>query len=321
MYDIAEDIARWLAAGESVQVAQLVETQGFSSRDPAAALAWTDGASVGVLPGIAPSALDGRGLIDVTVADADAVASGLSCGGVARVVVQDAAAFPADVWPRLARREPLCIVHDIGSGATRVYTAVEVRDAADRPAGGEIPRLFARGTSASAVFADELAVVTLWPPTALLVVGDGNIADALAAAAGLLEWTAEVTNDAQTAGDRAAALTPSDAVVVLSHDRAVDVPALAAALSGRAGYIGGLGARHTQAARRDGLLAGGIDEAALARIHGPAGLDIDAHTPAEIAVSITAEILASRSGASGGPISGRDGPVHVGGVHAPPPRY
>jgi xanthine dehydrogenase accessory factor len=321
MYDIAEDIARWLAAGESVQVAQLVETQGFSSRDPAAALAWTDGASVGVLPGIAPSALDGRGLIDVTVADADAVASGLSCGGVARVVVQDAAAFPADVWPRLARREPLCIVHDIGSGATRVYTADDVRDAADRPAGGEIPRLFARGTSASAVFADELAVVTLWPPTALLVVGDGNIADALAAAAGLLEWTAEVTNDAQTAGDRAAALTPSDAVVVLSHDRAVDVPALAAALSGRAGYIGGLGARHTQAARRDGLLAGGIDEAALARIHGPAGLDIDAHTPAEIAVSITAEILASRSGASGGPISGRDGPVHVGGVHAPPPRY
>jgi xanthine dehydrogenase accessory factor len=321
MYDIAEDVARWLAAGKPVRIAQLVETQGFSSRDPAAALAWTDGASVGALPGIEPSALDRPGLVDVTVSDADAVATGLSCGGVARVVVQDAAAYPADVWQRLARREPLCIVHDVGSGATRVHTADDVRDAADRPAGSEIPRLFARGTSASAIFADELAVVTLWPPTALLVVGDGNIAAALAAAAALLDWSAEVTNDAQTAADRAAALTPSDAFVVLSHDRAVDVPALAAALGGRAGYIGGLGARRTQAARRDGLLALGLGEDELARIHGPAGLDIDAHTPAEIAVSITAEILASRSGASGGPISRRDGPVHVGGVHAPPPRY
>jgi xanthine dehydrogenase accessory factor len=321
MYDIAEDVARWLDAGKPVLVAQLVETQGFSSRDPAAALAWTDGASVGALPGIEPSALGGRGLVDVTVTDADAVASGLSCGGVARVVVQDAAAYPADVWQRLARREPLCIVHDVAAVTTRVHTADDVRDAADRPAGSEIPRLFARGTSASAIFAEELAVVTLWPPTTLLVVGDGNIAEALAAAAALLDWSAEVTNDAQTAADRAAALTPSDAFVVLSHDRAVDVPALAAALAGRAGYIGGLGARRTQAARREGLLALGIGEDELARIHGPAGLDIDAHTPAEIAVSIIAEIVATRSGASGGPISGRDGPVHVGGVHAPPPRY
>ena len=90
-------------------------------------------------------------------------------------------------------------------------------------------------------------------------------------------------------------LTESDAVLVLSHDREVDGPALAAALAGRAGYIGALGSRRTQQARRDWLTERGVSEDALARIYGPAGLDIDAHTPAEIAVSIAAEILASRS--------------------------
>jgi xanthine dehydrogenase accessory factor len=58
-----------------------------------------------------------------------------------------------------------------------------------------------------------------------------------------------------------------------------------------------------------------------ARIHGPAGLDIDAHTPGEIAISVTAEILASRSGSSGGALRDRGGPVHTAGVSAPPPRY
>ena len=111
---------------------------------------------------------------------------------------------------------------------------------------------------------------------------------------------------------------------MLSHDRATDVPALAAALGGNAGYVGALGSRHTQAARRDGLEERGVSPDALDRIHGPAGLDIDAHTPAEIAVSIVAEIVmtrGARSGGTGGSISRRDGPVHTAGVNAPPPRH
>jgi xanthine dehydrogenase accessory factor len=161
----------------------------------------------------------------------------------------------------------------------------------------------------------------MWPPTTMLIVGDGLIADALADVGVLLGWAATVTNDPVAAAEVAATLRDSDAVVVLSHNRDVDVPALAAVLAGRAGYVGALGARHTQAARREGLLGREVSDAALARIHGPAGLDIDAHTPGEIAVSIVAEVLASRSGASGGSISHRDGPVHSGGVSAPPPRY
>ncbi len=334
MYELATNIADWRGAGKTVHVAQVVETRGFSSRDPAAALVWTDEGDIGgaLFPGVDSDLtafgdqVDGR-LVETTVSDRDAVASGLSCGGVARVLVQNAAAYPDEVWDRLARREPVCLVHEIAGdapGRTAVYTPADVRSAAQLPGGQDIPRLFARGTSATALIAEgdtSLAVVTLWPQTALIVVGNGMIADALADVAGVLGWSVAVTNDAEAAAETAATLTESDAIVVLSHDRAVDVPALAAVLAGRAGYVGALGARHTQSARREGLLDRGVAEDQLARIHGPAGLDIDAHTPGEIAVSIIAEIVATRSGSTGGSISERGGPVHTGGVHAPPPRY
>jgi xanthine dehydrogenase accessory factor len=334
MYSVAAQVATWLDAGDSVHVAQIVETRGFSSRDPSAALAWTENGQVAgaLFPGVDSDLtafgdeVDGR-LVETSVSDRDAVAAGLSCGGLARAIVQNAAAFPPDVWDRLDRREPMCLVHEI-IGDTRARTHVfgqgDVRRAAQLPGGADIPRLFARGVSATALVNEadsSLAVTTLWPPTTLVVVGDGQIADALADAAALLGWASTVTNDADSVAELAGSLAESDAVVVLSHDREVDVPALAAVLAGRAGYIGALGSRGTQAARRDGLTGRGIDTDQLARIHGPAGLDIDAHTPGEIAVSIVAEVVASRTGSSGGSISARRGPVHNGGVSAPPPRY
>lgn len=334
MYDIAADVARWLADGRSVHVAQVVATQGFSSRDPSAAFAWTDaGERAGaLLPGIddmlvqSGPQLDGH-LAELTVSDAAAVAAGLACGGVATVLVQDARAYPADTWQRLERHEPVCLVSEIAPeqpATTVLFTPADVSGATRSGGEVDIPRLFARGVGATALTRDSgtaLVVVCLWPIPELLVVGDGNIATALTDAAALLGWNATVTDDPAVAAEHTRRLTESDAVVVLSHDRATDVPALATALSSRAGYVGAMGARHTQAARREGLLERGVDPELLARIHGPAGLDIDAHTPAEIAVSIVAEILAVRSGASGASISRRDGPVHSGGVHAPPPRY
>jgi xanthine dehydrogenase accessory factor len=334
MYDIAEQVQGWLAEGRRVQLAQVVATRGFSSRDPAAGLAWTSGGECvgGLFPGL-DEELVGTGadlagaLTERTPSDADAVRGGLSCGGVASILVQDAAALPAQLWARLARREPLCLVSVVRPDhpvTTELFRPVDVRDAARIPGAHDVPRLFARGTSASALIAEQdatIAAVTLWPPTSLLVVGDGTIASALADAAALLGWASTAVNEADRAIDLATSLTESDAVVVLSHDRAVDVPALDAVLSSRVGYVGGLGSRATQAARREGLLARGIPAERVALIHGPAGLDLDAHTPAEIALSIVAEILATRSGSSGASISRRDGPVHTGGVHAPPPRH
>jgi xanthine dehydrogenase accessory factor len=88
------------------------------------------------------------------------------------------------------------------------------------------------------------------------------------------------------------------AIVTLAHDPRQDDLALTAALDTEAFYIGALGSRSSAAARRERLKSLGFTAAQLARIHGPAGLDIGSKRPAEIAVSILAEITAIRNGLS-----------------------
>jgi xanthine dehydrogenase accessory factor len=83
------------------------------------------------------------------------------------------------------------------------------------------------------------------------------------------------------------------AIVTLTHDPKLDDPALAAALRSPAFYIGALGSRKTHAKRLQRLAADGFSDTDLGRIHGPVGLDIDAVTPAEIAVSILAQVIAT----------------------------
>ena len=82
------------------------------------------------------------------------------------------------------------------------------------------------------------------------------------------------------------------AVVTLTHDPKLDDPALEVTLRSPAFYVGSLGSRRTQAKRHERMRALGLEEQARARIHGPVGLDIGARSPAEIAVSIMAEITA-----------------------------
>ena len=106
------------------------------------------------------------------------------------------------------------------------------------------------------------------------------------------------------------ALTHSTPIVVLSHDPKFDLPALRCALRSEAPYIGLLGSRRSQAARRDSLRAEGFDERALSRLHGPAGLDIGGTTAAETAISILAEIIASRHERIGTPLSTTSEPIH-----------
>jgi xanthine dehydrogenase accessory factor len=84
--------------------------------------------------------------------------------------------------------------------------------------------------------------------------------------------------------------------VTLTHDPKLDDPALDRALKSDAFYIGALGSRRTHAARLKRLAALGHSEAAMAQIKGPVGLDIEAVTATEIAVSVVAEIIAVRRG-------------------------
>ena len=110
------------------------------------------------------------------------------------------------------------------------------------------------------------------------------------------------------------AATPVDdrtVVCVLTHDEKFDLPLLAVALRADLGYVGAMGSRRTHERRVARLLEAGLGADELARLHSPIGLDLGASTPAETAVSILAEVLAARTGASGEPLGRRDGPIHA----------
>jgi xanthine dehydrogenase accessory factor len=105
-------------------------------------------------------------------------------------------------------------------------------------------------------------------------------------------------------------LGPRDVVLVFTHDRKFDEPALKAALATGAGFVGALGSRVTQEDRKRRLREAGVDDASIGRIAGPVGIDIGARTPAETAVSILAEVIAHRAGRSVVGLSDTTGPIH-----------
>ncbi|MGZ0150742.1 XdhC family protein [Kribbella sp. WER1] len=102
------------------------------------------------------------------------------------------------------------------------------------------------------------------------------------------------------------------ALCVLTHDPKFDVPLLELALRTDAGYIGAMGSRRTHEDRWARLRAAGVSEAELTRLSSPTGLDLGARTPEETAISIAAEIIASRSAASARPLSTTTGRIHGG---------
>jgi xanthine dehydrogenase accessory factor len=127
----------------------------------------------------------------------------------------------------------------------------------------------------------EVFVEVVLPPPTLIAVGGVHITIALMSLAKKAFQQIPITR--------------STAIAMLTHDPKLDDPALKIALPSPAFYIGALGSRTTQAKRRQRLLAEGVTEAQLDRLHGPIGLDIGAGTPEEIAMSIMAEIVAAQN--------------------------
>jgi xanthine dehydrogenase accessory factor len=105
-------------------------------------------------------------------------------------------------------------------------------------------------------------------------------------------------------------LGPRDAICVLTHDHKFDVPAIAAALKTRAGYLGAMGSRRTHEGRTARLVDAGVAPEDVARVMSPIGLDIGARTPEETAISICAEIIALRTGRKAGSLRDTAGPIH-----------
>jgi xanthine dehydrogenase accessory factor len=105
-------------------------------------------------------------------------------------------------------------------------------------------------------------------------------------------------------------LGPRDAICVLTHDPKFDVPAVKAALGTRVGYLGAMGSRRTTDDRNRRLREEGVTDDDLQRVMAPIGLDLGARTPEETAVSIVAEIIASRTGREAPSLRDRDGSIH-----------
>ena len=173
-----------------------------------------------------------------------------------------------------------------------------------------------------------LYLVAQTPPRCLIF-GAVDFAGALSAAATLLGYRVTVcdaravfaTPDRFPTAAEVVVEWPSDylartetdartVVCVLTHDEKFDLPLLATALTLDVAYVGAMGSRRTHERRMLRLRQAGVSDAALARLHSPIGLDLGASSPAETAVSILAEVLAARSGASAEPLRDRPGPIH-----------
>jgi xanthine dehydrogenase accessory factor len=310
VYDIAVSVAACLRAGTRVDVAWAVQADGFGerpesgsgaarARDVTEALAITPGGGrIGaVLRGAANDQLAEfardrpNRLVRVNVSDVEAQLAGLPAGGQAHCLLVEATRLPADLWERLRRRDPICLVARLDRDQVTSVDLYDRDTVAD--AGEPAARLFGRAAS-DALMTDDAVITVLWPVPKLVIVGAGPIVDALRANADLLGWRVQVASEPSRATGLIAGLSALDNVVVAGHDLELAGTALQAALASEAGYIGALANRRTQQARADWLAYRGVTD--LSRIHTPAGLDIGSRTPPEVAVAIIAEALAVRSG-------------------------
>jgi xanthine dehydrogenase accessory factor len=186
----------------------------------------------------------------------------------------------------------------------------ELAAAAEQAVQSDRSTILTRGAAGDTGELGELFLHVYNPRLRLIVVGAVHIAQALCPMAALAGFQVIVVDprtafatEARFPGVELCTEWPDNAlselgldrrtaVVTLTHDPKLDEPALAAALAGDSFYIGALGSNKTQAARLRRLRQQGIDEADLARIHGPVGLNIGAKSAAEIAVSILAQMIA-----------------------------
>lgn len=211
-----------------------------------------------------------------------------------------------------AAARPAVLLTDLATGAQAVLESGAV-SCGDLPVGGALvsaaDEALRRDASTVVDAAGQRTYIGVFnPPRRLAVVGAVHIAQPLVAIVEQLDyritlidprdaWATDerfpgVSLDRRWPGEALADLAPDarTAVVALTHDPKLDEPALAVALRSPCFYIGALGSRRTHARRLERLREEGFDDAQLARIRGPVGLDIGAVSPAEIALSIAAEL-------------------------------
>ncbi|MBR9840653.1 MAG: XdhC family protein [Rhodobacteraceae bacterium] len=308
---IPETALAWHREGKGAVLATVIQTWGSAPRRVGAQLAISGQAEIegSVSGGCVEGAVIVEALevlesgeareLEFGVSDDDAFAVGLACGGTIRVLVEPVGKVLTEelltaLCEARAARRPVAYVADLATGARRLdESGHETRFRMDRSGFEEDGRTF---------------VAIHNPPLRLAIVGAVHIAQALVPMARIAGYDPVIVDPRETFGasarfpgetllndwpDEAVAKLGLDgrtALVLLTHDPKLDDPALELALRSGCFYIGALGSTRTQAKRVERMTAAGFSEAEIGRIHGPVGLDIGASGPAEIAVSILAEM-------------------------------
>lgn len=266
------------------------------------------------------------------ISDDQAWSVGLACGGTIEVLVQpdvpDAVVAAAraqstgampGIGTTVVTELPNTGTFDGASGAATPAAEGAIKSEPERRPLDELrSATLAAGRSTTADLGDRAVFIEAFPiRPRLVIVGATEIARSLVGLAGALGYERGVIDARSAFATRerfpdveqlltdwpdeafeAIGLGPNDAVAVLSHDPKFDEPAIAEAFRRGARYVGAIGSRKTQADRRRRLVEMGVTEAQLAELHGPIGLDLGGREPAETALAILAEIVASRRGGS-----------------------
>lgn len=315
---IPEQALEMLDGGRKVALATVIETWGSAPRPVGSMLAISDEAEMmgSVSGGCVEGAVVAEALealedgtcrvLDFGVSDDEAFAVGLACGGRIRVIVEPVATgkgptreIIAALAAARAARRPVAYCVNIESWERRL-----VEDASDPL----WPSAEARFHSDKSGFDEGWFIGIHNPPLRMIVVGAVHIAQPLMQMARLTGYDPvlvdprdafaserrfpgeRILHDWPDAALESIGLDARTAVITLTHDPKLDDPAIEAALRSDVFYLGSLGSTRTHAKRVARLTEAGFTEAQIARIHAPVGADIGAKSPAEIAISIMAQV-------------------------------
>jgi xanthine dehydrogenase accessory factor len=304
---VLEQARDWARDGHPVWLVTVIETWGSAPRPPGALLAMRgDGQVVGSVSGgcveddLIERVRSGErvtkpSLIHYGVSKEEAARFGLPCGGNLRLVQEPLldTGWVDEVLQRTARHEIVARCVSLETGSVSLQPGAR----------GEVFSF--DGHTMRALFG---------PRWRLLIIGAGQLSRVVAQMALMLDfeviccdpreeyhlsWDVPGTVFSKQMPDdlvQALQLDPHSAVVAVTHDPKLDDLVLLEALKSPAFYVGALGSRGNTAKRKERLKLFDLSEAEIGRLHGPIGLDLGGKTPAEIAVSIMAEVIAVRSG-------------------------
>ena len=305
--EVLERSLEWKRGGHRVSLVTVIETWGSAPRPPGALLALRDdGLVVGSVSGgcVEDDMIDrvrkgGQvakpGLITYGVTRDEAARFGLPCGGTLQLVEEPVGetAWIEELLARTSAHELVARELDLETGQVRLSPAT-------------------RGDALS--FDGRVLRTVFGPRYRLLIIGAGQLSRVLAEMAQVVDFqvfvcdpreeyftTLEIPGVAYLPGmpdDIVVEFKPDahTAIVALTHDPKLDDLALLEALKSPAFYVGALGSRKNNATRRERLAMFDLSASEVGRLHGPIGLHIGSRTPAEIAVSILAEMVSVRNG-------------------------